>query len=89
MLKKLSREAVGSGQGCPHTQWGAVWGGLNFIFFHTKTVHFGAYFAQFYGLDVEDLLFVQFMFYSGLLYNFTQNVVLSRNFNLQLIHAYK
>ena len=34
-------------------------------------VHFGAYFAQFYGLDVEKLLFVHFMFYSGMFYNFT------------------
>jgi hypothetical protein len=50
---------------------GGVWEQLGpspeYIFFTPKIVHFGAYFAQFYGRVVDDLLLAQFMFYSGLL----------------------
>jgi hypothetical protein len=54
--------------------WGETRPSPEILFFHTNTVHFSAHFTPFYGIDIEDLLFVQVMFYAGLLYHFTQNV---------------
>jgi hypothetical protein len=61
------------------------------IFFFTKTVHFGAYFAQFYGIEVEDLLLFNLCFTQACSIIIRKMLinVLRRNFNFQLFRAYK